>query len=400
MSLLFLAVEGLAPQPGYVLVARVAMSALLLSVPALLARPLSPRLVHAIVYAVAAGVCLCFATIAWGTGGTLSPYFAFLPMLALVFTIAVPDAPVGSLLAGACAGGVGLARVWTEGVPAHEALFWVLAFSSTTLYATTGSVFNLRQRARERRLEAERARAEEVLAESERQRARAERLALAGRLAAGIASDVADPLSTVEARLGALERRVGSASGADPDLPASFADVRAAVQRIRSTVEDLQRFAEADLEAREDCDLAVILADARATLEERFRTSVAVVQDVPVDLPWVHAVRARLVHALVWIMADASGRRVRKLHLAVRQEGAHAIVELDDHAADLALAPMDLPAATVREAGLGLALAREELLRAGCDLEAAVPGGELRMPLRITCDLAAVASSRAAAHVA
>jgi hypothetical protein len=148
MSLLFLVAEspGFAQQPAYVLAARLLMSALLLAAPVLLRRPLAPRSVQWVVYTLCAGVCLAFAAIAWGTGGTLSPYFAFLPMLPLVFTIAVPDVPLGSLLAGACAGGVGLARVWSEGTRAPEALFWVLAFTSTTTYAVAGSIFNRRQR--------------------------------------------------------------------------------------------------------------------------------------------------------------------------------------------------------------------------------------------------------------
>lgn len=401
MSLLFLAVEGFAPQPAYVLGARLVMSALLFAAPLLLRLRPGPRAVQAVVHALCAGVCLSFATIAWGTGGTASPYFAFLPMLALVFTIAVPDVPLGSLLAGACAGGAGLARVWVEGVPAPQAAFWVLAFASTTTYAVAGSIFNRRQRARERRLVEERTRAEEILAESERQRTRAERLALVGRLAAGIADDVANPLSTVTSRVDAIERRVARA-GHDVDLAGDLSDVRAALDRIRRTVDDLERFAQANLEASEDCDLAVVVEEARLTLGDRFHAAVAVVYDRSAELPPVHAVRARLVHALVWIMVDASGRHVRRLQLGARRVGADVIVELDDEGTDLALAPLDLPAATVREAGLALALAREDLLRAGCDMEAAFAGGELRMPLRIRCRAGAQAPVRAGAraHVA
>jgi signal transduction histidine kinase len=387
MSLLFLVAEspGFAQQPAYVLAARLLMSALLLAAPVLLRRPLAPRSVQWVVYTLCAGVCLAFAAIAWGTGGTLSPYFAFLPMLPLVFTIAVPDVPLGSLLAGACAGGVGLARVWSEGTRAPEALFWVLAFTSTTTYAVAGSIFNRRQRARERRLVEERARAEEILAESERQRARAERLALAGRLAAGVAHDVANPLSVVMASVGVIEQHVASGSGDDPDLAYTFADVRVSLDRIQRTVEDLRRVAQTDVGASEDCDLAVVVEEARLTLQERFRASVSIVRVPPAELPWVHAVRSRLVHALVWILVDASGRGVRRLRVAACRDGAEVIVDLEDDRADLSVAPLDLPAATVREAGLALALAREDLLRAGCHAEGAAPDGDLRMPLRIRC---------------
>lgn len=394
MSLLFLAVESPAftAQPGYVLAARLLMSALLLAAPALLGR-LGPRAVRRIVHALAAGVCLAFATIAWGTGGTASPYFAFLPMLPLVFTIAVPDVPTGSLLAGACAGAVGLARVFAEGASVAQAAFWVLAFATTTLYALAGSIFNGRQRARERRLLEERAGAEELLAESERQRARGERLELVGRLAEGVAHDVATPLSEVTGSVAEIEREVAARIGSDPELAARFAGVHAALERIRRTVEDLRSFAQADLEASEDCDLAVAMEQARLTLDERFQAAVGVALPAA-NLPRVHAVRARLVHALVWIMADASGRGVRRLRIAARREGAEVLVELEDDGGGLSVAPLDLPAATVREDGMALALAREDLLRAGCQVEAATRGGALELPLRIRCPAARDAGER------
>lgn len=387
MSLLFLAVEGAGPpdQPGYVLAAQLVMSALLLATPPLLGRARSPRAVRWLVHGISAGVCLAFGAVAWGTGGTDSPYFAFLPMLPLVFTIAVPDMPLASLVAGACAGGAGLARVAAEALRAPRAAFWVLAFSTTTTYAVIGSIFHRRQRARERRLVEERARAEAVLAESERQRARAERLALVGRLAAGIAADVARPLSAISASAGEIERRAVAACGRDPDLALVFGDVRAALERIRRTVEDLQGFAEADIEAGEDCDLAAVLEEARLTLEQRFRAAVDILREPTPALPPLRAVRARLVHALVWIMVDASGRGVRRLRLAARPDGAEVLLELDDHGAGPSAATLDLPAAAVREAGLALALAREELARAGCHVEPTAPGGELRTPLRIRC---------------
>jgi signal transduction histidine kinase len=383
MSLLFLAAESaaFASQPAYVLVARLVMSALLLAAPVLLGRPLSRRATGVVVYGLCAGVCLAFATIAWGTGGTSSPYFAFTPMLPLIFTIAVPDIPLGSLLAGLCAGGVGLVRVAVEGLPAHQAAFWSLAFASTTTYAVAGSMFNRRQRARERRLVAERLRAEEILAESERQRARAERLALVGRLAADIAHDVANPLTVATAGVAALERQL-EAHGADASVPAD--NVRDALERIRQTLDDVRSLADADLRGSEDCNLAVVAEEARLALAERFRASVSIAREPSVDLLPVHLTRDRLVHAIVWIMVDASGRGVRRLRLAAAREGEDVVVDLSDDAADLALAPRDLPAATVRESGLALALAREELVRAGCRVDGGAPG-ELRLPLRFRC---------------
>jgi hypothetical protein len=46
---------------------------------------------------------------------------------------------------------------------------------------------------------------------------------------------------------------------------------------------------------------------------------------------------------------------------------------------------VDLPAATVAEPGLALALAREELLRAGCRCEDAPRDGGLRLPVVLRC---------------
>lgn len=390
MSLLFLAAESpsFGRQPGYVLAARLVMSALLLAAPLLLARPLRAGAVQLIVHVFAAGICAAFATIAWGTGGTASPYFAFLPMLSLVFTIAVPDAPTGSLAAGLAATAIGLARVVTEGHGAPQLAFWVLAFGSTTTYAVTGATFHRRQRARERRLVEERVRAEEILAESERQRARAERHALIGRLAAGIAHDVASPLATAAAGVGELEGRLRAAGADDPELSRTVGDVRASLDRLRRTVEDVRRAAETDLGVTEPCDLAVVAEEARRILAERFQASVAVVRD-PSDLPHVAAVRAPLVDALVWIMVDACGRAVRRLRITGRRDGAEVELEIRDDAHDLAVAPLDLPAATVAEPGLALALAREGLARAGCVLAGPPHDGAVMLPLVLRCPAAA-----------
>jgi hypothetical protein len=384
MSVLFLVAESprFPEQPGYVLVARLAMSALLFFGPVVLARPLPPGAVARVVYGMAAGVCLSFATIAWGTGGTAGPYFAFTPMLPLIFTIAVPDMPLGSLLAGLSVGAVGMARVWGEGLPAPQVAFWTLAFSSPTVYAVAGSIFYRRQRARERRLVAERARAEEILAESERQRARAERLALVGRLAAGVAHDVSHPLAVAAAGIGAVERHVAAGTRGDEALASRLEEVREALDRIGRIVEDVRSYSDADETSAEDCDLAVAAEEARLVLEERFRAFVSVA-GLGADLPRIHAVRGRLVQALVWIMADASGRGVRRLRLDARRDGDEVVVELSDAAVDVSHAPQDLPAAIVREAGVALALAREDLLRAGFSVEAS--GDELRLPARLRC---------------
>jgi signal transduction histidine kinase len=401
MSLLFLAAESpaFASQPGYVLAARLTMSTLLFAAPLLLGRPLSRRAAGVVVHGLGVGVCLSFATIAWGTGGTASPYFAFTPMLPLVFTIAVPVAPLGSLLAGLCAGGVGLARVAVERLPAHATAFWALAFATTTTYAVAGAIFNRRQRARERRLVAERLRAEAILAESERQRGRAERLALVGRLAAGIAHDVSAPLAAVRGAVATLERQL-EAVGLDGATPAENA--RDAVERIRRILEDVRALADADQRGSEDCELVVMAEEARLALAERFRAWVSIARDPSLDGVVVHLVRDRLVHALVWVMADASGRGVRRLRLAATRDGGDVVVDLADDAADLALAPRDLPAATVREAGLALALAREELVRAGCRVDEGAPG-EVKLPLRFRCTSAAAVEAdepRPAARVA
>jgi hypothetical protein len=117
---------------------------------------------------------------------------------------------------------------------------------------------------------------------------------------------------------------------------------------------------------------------------------------VPADLPPVRAVHARLVDALVWILVDASGRGVRRLRLSARREGAGVVILLDDDGVDRAQAALDLPAAVVHEAGLALALAREDLLRAGCRVETATAsGGELHLPLRIHCPAAGGPAERA-----
>ncbi|HET9598123.1 MAG TPA: hypothetical protein VFP65_21220, partial [Anaeromyxobacteraceae bacterium] len=184
-DLLFLAADLARewPRPAAVAAGRITLAVVLAGCGFLLGRLRSAAAARRVTQVGGVASALAIALVAWGSGGADSFYLPLLPLTPLILFIAVPDVPSALVLAGAAASSAGLGLLAWEGNPASRLVLWALAYASGTAYALVGSVFHLRTRARAAaaigRLEA-----------SERRRARAERLALAGQLAAGVAHGV------------------------------------------------------------------------------------------------------------------------------------------------------------------------------------------------------------------
>jgi len=195
LNVVFLGLDLATPWPrgGLVLGGRIVLTILLLGVPVALGRPMPPRRVRRLVRLLAVGVVACFGALVFGTGGAAGPLFAFLGVLPIVLTIAVPDDLVAVVLAGVCAAALGLGGAAVQGMAPAELAFWGAAFACSTLYAAMGTVLHLRMRRRETQ-------ARRVLALRDRERARSEeeREALSSRLEA-IRSQVNDILLLVAA---------------------------------------------------------------------------------------------------------------------------------------------------------------------------------------------------------
>lgn len=126
----------------------------------------------------------------------------------------------------------------------------------------------------------------------------AEKLASVGRLAAGLAHEIGNPLNSILAYADVARRR-----GADPSW---VGGVREEAERIDEIVTGLLDFARPKEGEREAVDLNAVVRDTRDLLESQGRLRrVEVALDLQADLPEAVANRARLKQVLVNLMLNA-----------------------------------------------------------------------------------------------
>jgi signal transduction histidine kinase len=389
-------------QLAVVLLARLAWTLSLLGGAALLGGTTPrPAAAAGLMGATTAGAVLVIVA---ATGGPRGGYFAFLLLMPLCMQVLLP----GHLLAATASGVAGIAAgglmLWGAGTGAFEIVRWVgtgVAGGAIAAYASHagGALFR-------RELAAARASAEAAaaLALSERRRATSERLAVVGRLAAGVAHEINNPLAFVKANLVFASEAVSSPSpdgpGAREALGPALSDALLGVERIRRIVADLRDFAreDADEPCETDCARAVEEALRLASVRTR-RTAVLV--DVAGALPPLRICRKRLVQVLLNLLVNAADaveevddERRRWIAVAVALRGDEISLVVEDGGAGLppeALAHLFEPFFTTKPpgagTGLGLALSHEYVSAVGGRLsgENGPHGGarfEVRLPVR------------------
>ncbi len=233
-------------------------------------------------------------------------------------------------------------------------------------------------------------RANRELADTRESLVRAEQLATVGRLAAGLAHEVGNPLGAITGYVELARSRLPV--GADPELSGALDRIGAASERIDRTVRDLLDFARPTSLTLVPIDLAAAVDAALrlARVQARFRR-VDVELLLPPDLPKVLGDERHLAQVLLNLLLNAGD--------AMRGEGGVRIAgEPDgcwpDGAARIRLvvaddgpgiAPADLPRVfepffTTKEAGqgtgLGLAITQRIIASFGGAVAAGnAPGG-------------------------
>ena len=209
----------------------------------------------------------------------------------------------------------------------------------------------------------------------ERQLARVEHLATVGRLAAGVAHEIRNPLAGIRSGLERLLRLSGD--GEDSRRYATV--LREAISRIERTVQGTLDFARASEVTVETVDLAEVLERALVLAAPQLEQNrVGLVRDVPACLPQVAADRARLQQVLLNLILNACDAMPGggELRIVAQPAGKEVWMEMSDtgpgvpaEAAGRLFEPFFTTKPMGKGTGLGLAVSRAAVREMGGDLE-------------------------------
>jgi signal transduction histidine kinase len=184
-----------------------------------------------------------------------------------------------------------------------------------------------------------------------------EKMAAFGLLAAGIAHEVGNPLTSISALVQILQRRLS-----EPDTLGKLALISGQLQRIRSTLRELIEFSRPACSERVRVSLGDILEEALNIAKYYKRTRGRIASPaLPADLPPLYVVRDQIVQVFLNLILNAidATERGGRIELEVaRREGT---VEVCVHDSGCGIAPQDAPRLfqpyfTTKKHGTGLGL--------------------------------------------
>lgn len=209
---------------------------------------------------------------------------------------------------------------------------------------------------------------------------RSERLASVGRLAAGVAHEVGNPMTAVIAYVDLLRARTAQGK----DVGDYVERIARETERIDRILRDLLNLARAPGELQA-VDLRAAAESARGLVEAQPSwTGCGVRLRVPAELPPARGENHYVVQVLLNLLVNAAKAGARNVELAGRLvEGAPTLEVTDDgrglppEAATRLFEPFFTTAAPGEGTGLGLALCHATMERFGGSISAhAAPGGE------------------------
>ena len=235
-----------------------------------------------------------------------------------------------------------------------------------------------------------------ALAAARQSLVRSEKLATVGRLAAGVAHEVGNPLGAIAGYAELARARLGA--GADPQTRDSLDRIAAAADRIDRIVRDLLDFARpTPLELRAVSVANAVDAALRlASVQSRFK-GVEVVVDIPDDLPPVLAEERHLSQVFLNLLLNAGDAMAGagQVRVVGRLVGDQVQVDLSDSGPGIPAEDLPRifdPFFTTKEpgqgSGLGLAICHTIVESMGGAIDASSPSGggaAFALRLRAAC---------------
>ena len=312
------------------------------------------------------------------TGGAQSLYLPWLLVMPVaLMPFGLRERWTTALVWAICtAAGVGFLA--SSGAPLRTVLVWLVLFGASGFAALYGTAFHGRLTAALKSLRAAREEMALRLAETERMRGHAERLALVGQLAAGVAHEINNPLAFVNANLAFVGVEVERLpEPGRSEVTQALHEAERGVERIQSIVRDLKVFARKDQEAPELCYLGDIVSDA--VLLARASALVPLQCTIARGLPPVRAVARHLGQVLLNLLVNAADALEelppggeRSVRLEVYGDGGEVCIRVDDSGPglrpelrDRVFEPFFTTKPVGKGTGLGLALSREYVERYG-----------------------------------
>ncbi len=325
------------------------------------------------------------ATAVYLQGGRGSPALGFLVFLPLIVLAAAPDNLVSVVTTGVASVLATLVLTLLNGMPDDSSENWVIPAVAAAGLAVQGSRHHRKVLQSERAADEARIATLEKLTESEALRAGAERLALVGQLASGVAHEINNPLAFATSNLRFIRSEL---KDADEELLEALRDSEQGLERIAQIVRDLRSAAREDdpgpaADAR--CTVAAAVDEALRLSSVKLKRVAKVEADIPGDLPEVRFQSRHLVQVLVNLLVNAAdavedrkvaGRVTLKVERA-DDAGTRLRVAVEDdgpgfspESMERLFKPFFTTKAPGRGTGLGLNLSREYARRYGGELRA------------------------------
>lgn len=239
---------------------------------------------------------------------------------------------------------------------------------------------------------------------SESRRAQAERLAIVGRLASGVAHEINNPLAFVKANVGSLRRSflLGEEEFQPAELKEILDDTAQGIDRICQIVADLKGFAREDGGILEAVDVREVVTGAVRLATVRLPRDMKVTIDIPSMAPMVRANPRKLGQVMLNLLVNAGEAleevRTLKPEVTIRAvtDGGLLRLTVTDNGPGIppqVMGRMFEPFFTTKPpgkgTGLGLALSREyiESFNGTLAVNNVEPrGAQFAMALRITAN--------------